>query len=323
MRLPSIVLLLFFIFIHGCKDEVPSDELLASGVIEATDVTVSSKTAGQVKEIYFNEGSKVSKDEILVLLDHESLDIQLRQAEAGVEQAQAQLRLLKAGARKEDIRLAEEQIKLAEINLHQAELNKDRYSNLYETDAVTQQLYEESLTKYDQALNQYNTARENLKKVRNLVRPEEIESANANLKRSMVSVDLIRKNIEDCTIKSPVDGIVSNKFIEAGEFVTPGASLVKISDLSTVKLVIYVTEEELGRVKLGQKAEVKIDSYKDKTYTGEVIYISPEAEFTPKSIQTKEERAKLVFAVKLSIPNPQFDLKAGMPADAKLFLTSN
>lgn len=169
-------------------------------------------------------------------------------------------------------------------------------------------------------MNQYNSAKQNLNKIKNITRPEEIESAKANLKRNMVSVDLIRKNIEDCTIRSPVDGIVSKKFVESGEYVTPGAAVLKLSDLQKVDLYIYITETELGKIKLGQKADVTIDTYKDKVYNGEVIFISPEAEFTPKSIQTQEERTKLVFAVKISIPNNEFDLKSGMPADAKLIL---
>lgn len=94
------------------------------------------------------------------------------------------------------------------------------------------------------------------------------------------------------------------------------SNLFKISDLSKVELVIYVSEEDLGKVKLGQTADISTDTYKDKSYEGKVKYISPEAEFTPKNIQTKDERTKLVFAVKIEIPNPNFELKAGMPADA-------
>jgi HlyD family secretion protein len=97
-------------------------------------------------------------------------------------------------------------------------------------------------------------------------------------------------------------------------------SLFKVSDLSQVELVVYASEEDLGKVKLNQRAEIKTDSYEDKIYEGKVIYISPEAEFTPKNIQTKDERTKLVFAVKIKIPNPDFELKAGMPADAKIQL---
>jgi len=98
------------------------------------------------------------------------------------------------------------------------------------------------------------------------------------------------------------------------------SSLFKVSDLATVDLVIYVSEVELGKIKLGQKAEVTIDTYPDRKYEGKVTYISPEAEFTPKNVQTKDERTKLVFAVKISVDNKNFDLKPGMPADAKVYL---
>ncbi|MEO8447913.1 MAG: efflux RND transporter periplasmic adaptor subunit [bacterium] len=314
-----LYILILTIFI-SCNEKKIENEIFASGTIEATDITISSKSVGQISSILVNEGDKVKKDDILLLLDHESLDIQLRQAEAGVEQAEAQLRLLQAGARKEDIRLAQEQVNLTEINLKQAESEKERGDDLFHQNVITKQQHEEITTRFDQATNQFSTARENLKKIKNIVRPEEIASAKANLKRSQVSVDLIRYSIEDCTIKSPSEGIVTKKFVEAGEFVTPGASLLNLSDLQKVKLVIYVTEVELGKVKLGQTAEVSIDSYKDKTYKGEVIFISTEAEFTPKNIQTQDERTKLVYAVKIQIPNPEFQLKSGMPADAKLIL---
>lgn len=310
----------FLVIMSGCENKKPDNEINASGTIEATDITISSKTAGQIKAILVDEGNRVKKDDILLYLDHDLLDIQLRQAQASVEQAEAQLRLLQAGARKEDIKLAEEQVQFAQINLDQATADKDRLEKLYETSTITKKQFEDAETKYEQAMNQYNSAKQNLNKIKNITRPEEIESAKANLKRNMVSVDLIRKNIEDCTIRSPVDGIVSKKFVESGEYVTPGAAVLKLSDLQKVDLYIYITETELGKVKLGQKAAVTIDTYKDKVYNGEVIFISPEAEFTPKSIQTQEERTKLVFAVKISIPNNEFDLKSGMPADAKLIL---
>lgn len=321
MKIQLIIsIIIFSIILNGCETKKPDNEIKASGTIEATDVTISSRTAGQIREILVSEGANVKKDEIIMMIDHDLLDIQLRQAQAGVEQAEAQLKLLEAGPRKEDVTLANEQISLAKINLDQATTDKDRYAKLYETNTITLKQYEDVSTRYDQAMNMYNTATENLQKIKNYVRPEEIESARANVKRNMVSTDLIRKNIEDCTIKSPVDGIVSKKFVETGEYITPGAAVIKISDLQKVDLYIYVTEVELGKVKLGQKADVTIDTYKDKVYKGEVIFISPEAEFTPKSIQTEEERTKLVYAVKISIPNSEFDLKSGMPADAKLIL---
>jgi len=157
-------------------------------------------------------------------------------------------------------------------------------------------------------------------KVKKIFRPEEIEQAKGNVKKAKASVDLLKKSIHDSYVTSPLSGFIVKKFVEVGETVTPMSSLFKVSNLSTVDLVIYVSEVELGKIKLGQKAEVSIDTYPDRKYEGKVTYISPEAEFTPKNVQTKDERTKLVFAVKITVDNKNFDLKPGMPADAKIYL---
>ncbi|MEW5902276.1 MAG: efflux RND transporter periplasmic adaptor subunit, partial [Acidobacteriota bacterium] len=115
---------------------------------------------------------------------------------------------------------------------------------------------------------------------------------------------------------SPTSGVVIHTAIEEGEFVVPGAPILTIADLDRVHLNIYVTELELGRTKLGQQAEVRIDSYPHRIFTGSVIFISPEAEFTPKNVQTREERVKLVYRVKIEVENRENILKPGMPADA-------
>lgn len=322
MKLMKIYLVLpiSLIILQSCSEKKNENEIKASGNIEVTDVVISSKGAGQIKVLNIKEGDKVNRDELLLQIDHDLLDIQLRQMNANIEQAEAQLKLLQSGARIEDINMAEEQVRLSKINLDQAEADSERMRNLYETETITKKQYDDAVTRYQQTLNLYNSSLENLDKVKNIVRPEEIESAKANLKRNIANADLIKKNIEDCSVKSPVTGIVTKKFVETGEYVNPGSSLMKIADLSTAKLNIYINETDLGKIKLGQKAEVKTDSYKDRTYTGVVIYISPEAEFTPKNIQTEEERTKLVFEVKIEIPNPENELKAGMPADARLMI---
>lgn len=302
----------------GCGNNNESNSIEASGTIESVNVTVSSKTSGQIKQLYFNEGDRVKKGDLLVEIDHDLLDIQLRQSEAGVDLANAQLKLLRSGARKEDIRQSEELVKQGKINLDLAKLDRDRAEELYRQNAGTEKLYDDTKARYELALAQYNSARENLQKVKSIIRPEEIESAQANLKKAISAVDMLKKNIEDCRIYSPLDGFVSKKFVEAGEMIAPTGSLLRVSNLETVHLVIYVPETELSKVKLGQNAEIKIDAFKDKVYTGKIIFISPEAEFTPKNIQTPEERTKLVFAVKIEIANPEFELKPGLPADAKV-----
>ncbi len=316
LNIPLITCLCILLFSCGNKDD--KNTITASGTIEAVNVTVSSKSNGQIKNIPVEEGDRIKKGDLLLEIDHDMLDIQLRQAEAGVELANAQLNLLLSGARKEDIKQSEELLKQAKINLDNAKLDKERAEELYNSNAVTKKQLDDAQARYDLTSAQYNSAKENLRKVKTIIRPQEIDQARANLKRSIAQVDLLKKSIEDCKVFSPVDGIISKKYIEIGENVAMGTSLFKISNLETVNLVIYVSEIDLGNIKPGQKADITVDSFKDKVFQGEIIFISPEAEFTPKNIQTPDERTKLVFAVKIQISNKNFDLKPGMPADAKI-----
>lgn len=317
-RTISITAFLLFIFVTGCGNNKESNSISASGTIESVNVTISSKTSGTINKINFKEGDRVKKGDLLVEISHDLLDIQLRQSEAGVELANAQLKLLRSGARREDIKQSEELVKQARINMELAKQDKERAEELYRQDATTKKLYDDAMGRYDLTLTQLNSAKENLAKVKTIVRPEEIEQAQANLKKAVSMADLLKQNIEDCRVFAPSDGFVSKKFIEEGENAVTGGSLLRLSNLETVNLVIYIPETDLAKVKLGQNAEIKIDAYKDKVYTGKVIFISPEAEFTPKNIQTPDERTKLVFAIKIEIPNPQFELKPGLPADAKI-----
>ena len=300
----------------GCSSNDDENTLTASGNIEVTEIIVSSKVTGEVKNILNKEGKQVKQGDTIIIIDHENLDYQLMQAEANVDFAEAQLKLLKKGAREEDIKQAEEMLKQAEINFDQAKKDKERMTNLFESKSITKKQLEDATARYDVTLAQLNSAKENYKKITNLARPEEITQAEANLKRQKATADLLKKNIRDSYVTSPKDGFIVKTFVEEGETVSMLSSLFKVSDLSVAKLVIYVSEKELGKVKLNQEADIYIDTYEDKSYKGFVSYISPEAEFTPKNIQTKDERTKLVFAVKIEIPNPNLELKAGLPADA-------
>ena len=320
-ELSAIALLtLFLIYFAGCNNGNDENRIRASGNIEITESVVSSKVTGEVVSILRDEGTKVNKGDTVIIIDHENLDLQLAQANASREASEAQLNLLRAGARSEDIVQAENTLKQAEINLELASNDKDRMTDLYKSQAITKKQYEDVEAKYEVSLSQFNTTQENLKKLKNLARPEEIKQAEANLNRQIAAVDLLKKNIRDCYVQSPLSGLIVKKFIEEGETVSMLSSLFKVSNLDVAELVIYIPEEEFGKIKLGQTADVSNDTFKDKIYKGKVIYISPEAEFTPKNIQTEDERTKLVYAVKIRIPNPNQELKPGMPADAVIKL---
>jgi len=313
-------LVIISLFIIGCNSNENEKTLKASGNIEVIEITVSSKVTGEIKEIFKKEGELIKKGDTVLIIDHENLDYQLQQAEAGVDIAEAQLKLLKSGARQEDIKQAEEMLKQAEINFEQAKKDKERMANLFESKSITKKQLEDATARYEVSLAQLNSAKENYKKITNLARPEEIAQAEANFKKQKATLELLQKNIKDSYVTSPRNGYIVKEFVEEGETVSMFASLFKVSDLSVAELVIYVSEKELGKVKLNQKAEIHIDTFKDKKYEGHVSYISPEAEFTPKNIQTEDERTKLVYAVKLRIPNQNMELKPGMPADAVIKL---
>jgi HlyD family secretion protein len=292
----------------------------ASGNIEATNIVVSSQVSGEIIQILKDEGTKVNKGDTVILIDTETYELKLAEVTASLQYVEAQYQLLRKGAREEDINQAEENFKQAQIAFDLAVKDKERIENLYNSRSVTKKQYDDALANYDIALAKLNSSKENLQKVKNLSRPEELRQAEANLNKTKANVNLIKKNLNDCYVTSPSSGFITKKFIEQGETAGTMSSLFQVADLSSVELVIYIPETELGKVKLNQKADIKVDTYPEKTFEGKVIYISPQAEFTPKNIQTEEERTKLVFAVKIKIENPDFELKDGMPADASINL---
>jgi len=146
--------------------------------------------------------------------------------------------------------------------------------------------------------------------------PEEIAAAQAQLEQAEAALELLEVQLEKMTLKAPLSGLVTSRSVQVGETASPGAILLTLADLDQVELTVFIPENRLGEIRLGQKVTVEVDSFPGKGYQGEVIYISSEAEFTPRNVQTKEERVNTVFAVKIRLPNPEHELKPGMPADA-------
>ena len=302
----------------ACSSRSEKNVITASGTIEAIEVNVASKVAGQLLTLAVDEGAKVKPGDVLATVDHATADIQLRQAEAGVRLAEAQLALIVKGARSEDIRQAEAALKQADTAFKTAADDARRMRELFETGSVTSKQRDDAEARLTVAAAQQSASAEALGKMRRLARPEEIQAAEARLAQARAAADLLAKTIADSTITAPAGGIITHKAVEAGELVTPGATIVTLTDLDSVYVMIYITEKELGRVRLGDTAEIRIDAFPDRPFEGKITYISPEAEFTPKNVQTKEDRVKLVFGVKVEIENKDGLLKPGLPADAVL-----
>jgi HlyD family secretion protein len=307
------------LILAGCNGN-NTGHIKASGNIEATNIIVSSQVSGKVFQILKDEGDRVNKSDTIIIIDPETYKLKLDEAVASKEYAQAQFNLLKKGARDEDVKQAEENLKQAQVTFDLAEKDKERMENLYEAKSITKKQSDDALANYKISEARLNSAKENFEKVKNLSRPEELKQAEANLNRTIANVNLLQKSLNDCYVTSPSSGFITKKFIKIGETAGMMSSLFQVADLSSVDLVIYIPETELGNVKLGLRSEITIDTYPGKSYEGKVTYISPQAEFTPKNIQTQEERTKLVFAVKIKIDNPNFELKDGMPADAEIIL---
>jgi len=315
MKLTAIILSLFLLGLIGCGDG-HKGTIEASGTLEAVEVRVSAQVPGQVDRLFVDEGSQVKEGDTLAILDHSTQEIQWRQAQAGVALADAQYQLLVNGARSEDIQQASDALKQLTSSAKLAEDDYNRMKDLYASKSVTKKQYDDAESRYVITKAQLNSAKENLKKMQQFARPEDLEAAKARLDQAKASADLLRKQITDAFILAPVSGTVTNKPVEVGELVGVGTTIVTISQLETLNLMIYVSDDELGKVKLNGSADIVIDTYPERTFPGRVIYISPIAEFTPKNIQTKEDRTKLVFGVKLEVANKDGVLKAGMPADA-------
>ncbi len=291
--------------------------LTASGTIEATEVKIAARVGGEILGLPAAEGSRVEKGQVLVRIDPSTQELQLEQARAGQLLADAQLRLLLKGARAEDVEQAQEGLTQAQEALRMARDDARRMSGLYETGSATQKQKEDAEARLVAAQSQANSAAQALKKLQNLARPEEVQAASARVDQARIAVQLLEKAVRDATLASPIDGQVTRRLAEVGELAAPGTTLLVLSDLGRVYLTVYVTEPDLARLRVGRPVTVRIDGV-PATFPGTVTFISSEAEFTPKNIQTRDERVKLVFAVKIGIDNPDGVLKPGMPADALL-----
>lgn len=289
-----------------------------SGTVESDVIRVSAQIAGNLEKVFADEGSGVMKGDLLAKVDDATLVIRLRQAEAGVRLAENQLRLLLKGAREEDIAQVEANLKRAEENLKAAGDDRDRMLSLFKTGTVTQKQRDDAETRYTLAQTEYGAAKEGLRKIRNLARPEEVEAARIQLEQAKAARDLLAKQIEYTEIRAPKSGTILTRSALSGEFVAPGSVLFTLANLEDLNLVIYVPEKVLGKVVLGGEAEVYADSHPGRKFRAKVVHIAQEAEFTPKNVQTTDERVKLVYAVKVKVEKPDGVLKIGMPADAVL-----
>ena len=265
----------------------------------------------------------MKRGEILARIDPLTYRFQLGEANAEVDAAQAQLDLLVGGARAEDIMQAKANLDQTEENLRLAETDAARMRDLAASGSATIQQRDDAVARLATARAQRESAAQELRKLESFARPEELDAARARLEQAQWAARLAEKSLSECDIESPMDGSVLERLAEPGELAVVDTGIATLADLGALHLTIYIPETEIGHVSLGQAAGVSVDSFPGKTFPAKVYFISPIAEFTPKNVQTKDERVKQVFAVKLDLGDGEGMLKPGMPADARIVAAGN
>jgi membrane fusion protein YbhG len=289
-----------------------------SGNIEVTSVDVSFKVTGRVLERPVDEGETVQAGQLVARLDSADLahEVAIRRAEAAT--ARAALQELEAGSRKEEVAQAEAALTAVEAEASRLADDFRRSQELFAREVIPKQRFDEARAARDTSQAQVRQAREALALVRKGPRIERIDQGRARLREAEAALALAEERLGYATLTAPVAGMVLSKNIEPGEQVAIGTPVITIGELDSVWVRAYIAETDLGRVKLGQKARVTTDTWPGKRYDGTVTFISSEAEFTPKNVQTQKERVKLVYRIKITLPNPNRELKPGMPADAEI-----
>ncbi|MBI5642915.1 MAG: efflux RND transporter periplasmic adaptor subunit [Deltaproteobacteria bacterium] len=321
LTIPLAALIGLGVFIlNGCGRGDGKDLLSLSGNVEVTEADIGFTMAGRISELLKEEGDRVEKGGRLASLQRVDIESEAAKAEAAVFEAGARLAELKAGPRPQELSEAEANVSFAYAELEKARKDLERYDLLFKNGAIAASQYDSYVKAFETSRARHKAAEERKSMVKEGPRREDIKAAEFRVRQSEAALSAINEKLKDTVIYAPFDGVVLKKMSETGETVGAGAPLYTIGGLDNPWVKVYVKEDKLGLVKLGQKAEVRTDSYPDKSYDGTVTFISSEAEFTPKSVQTKEERVKLVFGVKIRVDRANSELKPGMPADVRIFL---
>ncbi len=296
-----------------------AESLAASGTVEATEAQLGFQAPGRIESIRVREGDRVRAGDTLAILDRAELTARHAQGEAAIQAARALLAEMQNGSRSEDRVQAQAGLRAITDRLADAQRDLDRTQRLFQAGAVSQEQYDKARLQLDVLNNQKTQAEQQLQLVQAGPRPERIDAQRAAVTQAQAALAQLDAALANSVIRAPFAGVVTVKDREAGETVPAGAPVVTIMNLDDRWVRIYIPETQVGAVHVGQKARITSDTYKDRQYGGEIAFIASQAEFTPRNVQTREERVKLVYAVKVRITQDStYDLKPGIPADVAL-----
>ena len=330
--------------------------LQGSGTVEARDIRVGSKIGGRIDQVLVREGDRVKAGQILITFDDKELLASLEQsraaaekavrgyrsediaeARAAAEQAKADYEMRKNGYRKEDIDAAEADVERAKADELRTRLDFQRYDSLAKKDLVSKQQRDTAEANWKVAVAQLDSARQKLTQLQRGYRAEEIAAAEAHYHEALATLEKYERGnrredvdaakavyayeqaqFRERQVVAPSDSTVEVLDVRPGDLIAPNTPVATLLERDQIYVRIYIPETEIGRVKLRQKAEIRVDSFPNKVFDGLVEQINQQAEFLPRNVQTREERVHQVFGVKVRISDPSGQVLAGMAADVKL-----
>jgi HlyD family secretion protein len=301
--------------VAACNGQDNTDRIKASGTLEATTAQISADTPGRVTRVAAEVGDAVQRGAVLVTLDPTQLDAQLSEAQAGLDAAQAELDRVRTGARAEALRVAEAALEHAVAQRAVAAAALDLAQAVGSTAGASGLSVNDAETADRQAAAGVSAARAALDAARQGASDAELAQAVAGVRQAEAAVAAVKARRARVTLRAPIAGRVLSRSVERGMIAPAGAALMRVADLDNLTVTVYVPENELHRVAIGDRVEVTVDAYPDETFDGKVTSISSRAEFTPRNTQTEAQRSELVVAVKAEVPNADGSLKPGMPAD--------
>ena len=329
-------------WLWGRQEPLPEGLVQANGRIEGDHYTVASKVAGRIVRLLAHEGDWVKRGQILLKLDDVQIRAKVEQAKAAVKASEALLKAaridlvtlkktvpLKIDTATSGVVHAQAVLAATKVKLEQADRDAQRYRTLVKTYSVSRQKSEHADLELRVAKEDYTVAQAALTRAKKQLaeadlgwdriktRESQVSAVEAQLKQTQAALSEAQSVLDDLTIYAPATGMITTRIVDTGEVIVAGSPLFDIVDLDRLYLKCYVPEKEIGKVRLGLPARIYTDAFPDTPFSATVRYISSMAEFTPKEVQTPDERVKLVYAVKLYLDaNPEHRLTPGLPTDA-------
>ena len=302
------------------RPETEEGVIIVSGNVEVTEVNIGFTLPGRIQELLAEEGQGVQKGSKLAMLENAELTSIVEQNSAFLNEVLVRFEEVKTGARTQEIEEARANVRAIEAELSRAKKDFDRAKAMQAQNLIPDSQLDAARSAYNSAIARHRQTTERLSLVKAGATQDTIKATEFQVEQAQAALQASKERLKNTEISTPISGVILRKNAEVGEIVGAGTPVYTIGDLEHPWIKVYVKEDQLGLFKLGQQAQVTIDSYPDKVYPGIVTYISSEAEFTPKTVQTKEERVKLVFGIKVSVQDTSGDLKPGMPADVKILI---